>query len=133
MSKKDKKNKEKKEKRMSGKFNEKTIHISEGNSRQYLHGVYVSGGGFGNFKGIVSKINKDKGILFKCLYVEYMQGDGSFVKGKEDHIWTYDTKPFEDSGVKVGDKVSFSGLVYAYKRQNGSRDYGIKALEKGEI
>ncbi|MCM1175475.1 MAG: hypothetical protein NC341_10545 [Blautia sp.] len=99
--------------------------------RKYLQWYYAEGGynaAFGEFKGRIIKINR-RGILFKRLYVDFMEGDGTYVKGKEDHIWVFDKRPFFKARVKVGDCVSFTGKVYAYRRQDESIDFSLKDCE----
>ena len=101
------------------------------NYRHYLQGAYAFGGGYGDFKGEVLSYEKSKGYLFKYLFVSFMEGDGTIVDGKEDHVWVYNSSPLKEAGIKKGDKVSFSGTVYAYRRmdEERTRDYGIKNLE----
>lgn len=117
--------------KMSGEFEETFVELSDGDYRHYLQGAYGFGGGYGDFKGHVISISKQR-ALFDHLFVEFMQNDGSIVDGKEEHVWVYDPQPFIDAGIKAGDKVSFFGKVYAYKRKDGSRDYGIKECENIE-
>ena len=111
---------------MSGEIEENVIHISGDDYRHYLQGAYACGGGYADCKGRVIQIAKDKGYLFKTLYVGFMEHDGSYTDGKEDHVWVYDAEPFKKANIGLGDCVSFTGQVYPYKRRDGSRDYGLK-------
>ena len=118
-------------KKMPGEFELKRINTSmQENSRSYFL-WYIAGGGsntaFGDFKGKVIQIEKDKGILFKEIYVEFDEMDGSVVKGKEDHVWIFDCQEFLKMGIQVGDCVKFNALAYAYKRQDGTIDFALKA------
>lgn len=113
-------------KRMPGEIEETVVHISSDNYRHYLQGAYALGGRYADCKGRVIGFKKGKGYLFKSLYVGFMECAGDYIEGEEDHVWVYDAKPFIEKGVKLGDNVSFTGIVYPYKRQDGSRDYGLK-------
>ena len=118
------------ERKMPGEISLKTIEIGL-DCRKYLQWYYAVGGynaAFGEFKGRIAKIDK-KGILFKRLYIDFMEMDGNYVTGKEDHIWIFDKKPFFKAGIKVYDRVSFTGKVYAYKRQDKSIDFSLKDCE----
>lgn len=102
------------------------------NYRGYLHWYYMVGGSetaFGDFKGKVI-IKNPKGILFKRLYIDFIEMDGSCVEGKEDHIWIYDKKPFIKAGIQVNDCVSFTGKAYAYRRQDNSVDFSLKDCQR---
>ena len=112
------------ERKMPGEISLKTIEIGL-DCRKYLQWYYAVGGynaAFGDFKGRIAKIDK-RGILFKRLYIDFMEMDGNYVTGKEDHIWIFDKKPFFKAGIKIYDRVSFTGKVYAYKRQDKSIDF----------
>ncbi len=114
---------------------QKVINIGKDECRTYLQHYYAIGGSdcaFGTFKGRVAKIVENKEYLFKKLYVEFDDGP-DIVEGKEDHIWIYDAKPFEEMGVKVGDCVAFTALAYAYRRQDGTEDYSLKSPSEIEI
>lgn len=116
------------EKKMPGEIEETVIKIGTGECRQYLQWCYATGG-YGDFKGKVDRIEHGKGVLFKYIDVEFFDSD-DVIKGKEDHVWTFDAKKFTDKGVKCGDLVAFSGKVYAYKRmKDDTRDYAIKEFE----
>lgn len=116
--------------KISGKISLKTIELGL-DCRKYLQWYYAVGGhdsAFGDFKGRIIKIDR-RGILFKRLYINFMEMDGNYVTGKEDHIWIFDKRPFFRARVKVNDCVSFTGKVYAYKRQDGSMDFSLKDCE----
>ena len=134
MAKKKKKAEKSEIKRMPGEFDEQMVEISDGDYRHYLQGAYAFGG-YGDFKGEVLRYEKSKGYLFKYLFVSFMEWDGNIIDGKEDHVWVYDCASLKEAGVKSGDKVSFSGTVYAYHRMDKehTRDYGIKNLENIKI
>ena len=88
--------------------------------------------GYADFKGIVSKYNKEKKrIMFNRLYFEY--GGLEIYEGKEDHvnIWLSDKefKNTESKNLEIGDAISFSGEVYAYIRKNGTADFGVKNIQ----
>ena len=130
-----KKTKEKKavkSKRMPRKIAPDYIGCETEGQRKSLAYYYAIGGkeyAFGEFKGRVLQIVKGKGILFKRIYVKFDDCYGldiHTVEDVEDHVWVYDVKPFLDKGIKVNDCVSFSALVYAYKRQDGTSDYALK-------
>ena len=126
------KKKNSKEKKMPGEFKERVVVLGNDNYRRYLQGTYgYALGSLGEFKGKVLIFEEAK-ILFKYLDVCFELGDGSFIEGKEDHVWIYDTKPFREAGIHAGDCVSFTGEVYAYKRADNSRDYGIKNCDNIE-
>lgn len=117
-------------KKMPGEFELKRINTSmQENARTYFLWYIAEGGNnvaFGDFKGKVLQINKNKGVLFKNIYIEFFTHDGSVVKGKENHVWFFDCQEFLYNDIKVGDCVKFTALAYAYKRQNGSIDFGLK-------
>lgn len=111
----------------------KTIHIGA-ECRKYLQWYYAEGGNsvaHGDFCGKVTKID-GRGLLFKRLYVEFFDGGLDCIEGKEDHIWIYNPEPFLKKKIKVGDCVAFTGLVYAYKRNNDSIDFSLKQCEEIE-
>lgn len=118
-------------KKMPGEFELTRIDTSmQENARSYFLWYIAEGGNnvaFGDFKGKVIKIEKDKGILFKEIFVEFDEGCGDVVNGKEDHVWIFDCQEFLNMGIQVGDCVKFNALAYAYKRQDGSIDFGLKA------
>lgn len=118
-------------KKMPGEFELTRIDTSmQENARGYFLWYIAEGGNnvaFGDFKGKVLKIEKDKGILFKEIFVEFDEGCGDVVNGKEDHVWIFDCQEFLNMGIQVGDCVKFNALAYAYKRQDGSIDFGLKA------
>ena len=60
---------------------------------------------------------------------DFFEMDGSYIKGREDHIWIFDKEPFIKAGIKVKDCVSFTGKAYAYKRHDNSIDFSIKECE----
>lgn len=110
------------------------IHIGM-DCRTYLQWYYAEGGdsvAHGDFKGRVEKID-NRGILFKRLYIEFFDQGWDGIEGKEDHIWIYDKEPFIKKKVKVGDCVAFTGLAYAYKRNDDSIDFSLKECEDIEI
>lgn len=116
---------------MPGEFIPETIHIGM-ECRTSLQHYYTIGGdhyAFGVFKGQVLKIEKNKGYLFKRLSVEF-NDSGCYwdddIQDWEDHVWIYDSKPFKDADIQVGDSVRFTALAYAYKRQDGTEDFGLK-------
>ena len=118
-------------KTMSGEFELDRIDMSmQDNARGYFL-WYISAGGdkvaFGDFKGKVLKIKENEAILFKRIYVSFDEMCGDVVEGKEDHVWIYDADEFFKMGVEVGDCVKFNALAYAYRRKNGSIDFGLKA------
>lgn len=118
-------------KTMPGEFELDRIDMSmQDNARGYFL-WYISAGGdkvaFGDFKGEVLKIKEDEAILFKRIYIEFDEMCGDVVEGKEDHVWIYDADEFFKMGVEVGDCVKFNALAYAYRRKNGSIDFGLKA------
>lgn len=118
-------------KKMPGEFELTKIDTSmQENARSYFLWYIVEGGNnvaFGDFKGKVLKIEKDKGILFKEIFVEFDEGCGDVINGKEDHVWIFDCQEFLNMGIQVGDCVKFNALAYAYKRQDGTIDFGLKA------
>lgn len=117
-------------KKISGEVNLTVIELGL-DCRKYLQWYYAVGGGnaaFGDFKGKIVLMNK-RGILFKRLYIDFFEMDGTYVKGKEDHIWIFDKEPFIKVGIKAKDCVSFTGKAYAYKRQNNSIDFSLKECE----
>lgn len=116
--------------KITGEISLKTIELGL-DCRKYLQWYYAAGGNsaaFGDFKGRIIKINR-RGILFKRLYIDFMEMDENYVTGKEDHIWIFDKRPFFKAKVKVNDCVSFTGKAYAYKRQNKSIDFSLKDCE----
>lgn len=120
-----------KNKKMPGEFELTRIDTSmQENARSYFLWYIAEGGNnvaFGDFKGKVLKIKKNKGILFKEIFVEFDEGCGDVINGKEDHVWIFDCQEFLNMGIQVGDCVKFNALAYAYKRQDGSIDFGLKA------
>ena len=118
----------KKIKNMPGEFKLDRIDMSlQENARGYFLWYIAEGGdsvAFGDFNGKVLKIEKDKGILFKEIFVEFDERCGDVVKGKEDHVWIFDCQEFLNMGIQVGDCVKFNALAYAYKRQNKTIDFG---------
>lgn len=118
-------------KTMPSEFKLDRINMSmQENARGYFLWYIAEGGdsvAFGDFKGKVLKIEKDKGILFKEIFVEFDERCGDVVEGKEDHVWIFDCQEFLNMGIQVGDCVKFNALAYAYKRQNKTIDFGLKA------
>lgn len=117
-------------KKLPGEIDIKTIELGL-ECRKYLHWYYAVGGNdfaFADFKGKIVLINQ-RGILFKRLYMDFMEMDGNYVEGKEDHIWIYDKAPFMKANIKVKDCVSFTGKVYAYKRKDKSVDFSLKECQ----
>ena len=55
------------------------------------------------------------------------------LEDKEDHVWIYESQPFVNVGIKVGDKVRFSGTVEPYRRKNGNWELGIVGISQVEI
>ncbi len=88
--------------------------------------------GWGEFGGKVLKIIKGKGILFQRLYVGFWENGPEWVEEKENHVWVFDAEGFRRLGVKVGDCVRFDAKVYAYRRKNGTIDFGLKTPENIE-
>lgn len=117
-------------KKLPGEIDIKTIELGS-ECRKYLYWYYAIGGNdfaFGEFKGKIILINQ-KGILFKRLYIDFVEMDGNCVEGKEDHIWIFDKAPFIKVNIKVKDCVSFTGKVYAYKRKDKSIDFSLKECQ----
>ena len=114
----------KKEKKMPGEFEPHRLPLN-GATRDYFQMCYCNAAGYCDCKGQVIKIDK-RGILFKRIYLDWCRHDGIYEKGKEDHVWLLDKKPFIDFGIKEGDKIKFSAVVYAYKRSNGTEDFALK-------
>jgi len=119
-------------KRMPGEIEQEIIHIGM-DCRTSLQHYYACGGkdtAFATFKGQVSQFKSGQGYLFKRLSVEFDDYGWNWddhIASSEDHVWIYDYKPFEEAGIKVGDNVEFTALVYAYKRKDDSEDYALKA------
>jgi hypothetical protein len=118
-------------KRMPGEFKLTVIDMGmQENVRGYFL-WYISEGGdkipFGDFKGKVIQMKKNQGILFKRIFISFSEGNGDEVEGKEDHVWIHDDKEFRKMGIQCGDCVKFNALAYAYKRRNGTIDFGLKA------
>lgn len=123
--------KKKNSKKIPGEINLTVIELGL-DCRKYLQWYYAEGGGnaaFGDFKGRVLLMNQ-RGILFKRLYIDFFEMDGSYIKGREDHIWIFDKEAFIRAGIKVKDCVSFTGKAYAYKRQDKSIDFSVKECEE---
>ena len=122
--------------KMPGEFKPDITAIGIDGCRTAFQGYYAEGGNttpFGTFKGKVIGIDENRGYLIKNLFVEYCDREGTFTQGKEDHVWIYDAKPLSDANIKAGDCISFNALAYAYHRQDGTEDYGLKALSNIEI
>lgn len=62
-----------------------------------------------------------------CFFTEVYFGE--WIEGTEDHIWVYDTKSFLDQDAKVGSCYSFTGVAYAYKRNDGTTDFSLKCID----
>ena len=117
----------KKEKKMPGEFDPHSLPLN-GATRDYFQMCFWNAAGYCDCKGQVIKINK-RGVLFKRIYIDWCRLDGICEKGKEDHVWLLDKKPFIEADVKEGNKIRFSAMVYAYKRSNGTEDFGLKEPE----
>lgn len=52
--------------------------------------------------------------------------NGGAIKGREQHCWIIDTEPFNNANIAVGDRITFSGIPYAYMRMDGSIDFSLK-------
>lgn len=102
--------------------------------RQILAAYYSMGGDkvpYGNFKALVLKGPDNDKLLLKELYVLAVDPiaydiEAGTIEGVEDHVFIYDTKGFITAGVKAGDCVSFSGVVFKYERKDHSIDYSIR-------
>lgn len=100
--------------------------------------VYYEEGGntnpFGEFKGEVIKEERNR-MLFKRIWykIELDDYECTTYEGTEDHVWFVDASAFKEAGVKVGDSVKFNALSYAYRRKDGSSDFGLKCPENIEI
>lgn len=69
-----------------------------------------------DFKGQIEKKSKDN-ICFKRIFVSGMYSDGTFLDGKEDHVWM-SKEGFK--GYEIGDCLSFTAEIYRYlKTSNG--------------
>lgn len=79
----------------------------------------------GNFRGKVLKIDS-RGVLFKNLSVDFGI-NGKTVTGDEDHVWIIDCDEFLKKDININDYVGFNALVYAYRREDGTTDYALKA------
>lgn len=109
--------------------------------RQVLAAYYSMGGDqvpYGSFKARVLSGPKDGKILLKELYVLAVDPmcydmDVGTIEGVEDHVFIYDVAEFISAGVKAGDCVSFSGVVYKYERRDHSIDYSIRECENVQV
>ena len=100
---------------MPGEFKQAEIIIGKDNCRSSLQYYYACGGyqdAFAEFKGEVIQVDKNKGYLFKRLYVCFEDPTGLIEEDKEDHVWIYDAAPFKAKNIKVGDCVSFTAIVF---------------------
>lgn len=117
---------------MPGEFVPKANECIADGKREILE-IYYSIGGyrcpFAKFKGRIAFMTEEEGILFKQIHVE-LQESGELnictIEGVEEQFWVYDTEPFLKADVKEGDYVSFSAIVYAYKREDGTSDFSLK-------
>lgn len=131
-----KKNMRPQDKQLPGEFKQTEIVIGKDNCRSSLQYYYACGGyqaAFAEFKGKVIQIDKNKGYLFKRLYICFEDPTGIIEENKEDHVWIYDAAPFKTKNIKVGDCISFTALVYAYRRQDGTEDYSLKSASEIEV
>lgn len=99
--------------------------------------LYCNGGNenpIGEFKGEILKYEAGR-ILFKKLWLQYDTGtyDDPIVEDQEDHVWMYDIEPFDELDANVGWCFKFKAYVYAYKRQDGTIDFGLKCPEDVEV
>lgn len=107
------------------------------NQRNMFALYYCEGGNtypFGEFTGHAIKVEKHR-ILFQRIWMKYdlMDYECTTREGTEDHVWIYDCKPFKDAGITVGKCCRFNACVYAYKRANGTVDFGLKCPENIEL
>lgn len=103
------------------------VEIMKNNSHNGFKPCYFDAGGFGDFKGEVIEVKKDR-YLFKRIFVEYTYGI-DVCEDKEDHVWIFDIKELKKASIKKGDCVSFLGKIEPYRRKNGSYDLGITNVD----
>jgi len=117
---------------MAGEIDQHVVHIGM-DCRTSLQHYYACGGkdtAFAIFKGQVSQFKTGQGYLFKRLSVEFDDFGYNWddhITASEDHVWIYDYEALKNAGIKVGDNVEFTALVYAYRRKDGSEDYALKS------
>ena len=86
------------------------IMKTSGNKCRHYFELCVYDCSFDDFKGQVEK--KAKGnICFKRVFVSGMYMDGTFLDGKEDHVWMSE-EGFENC--QEGDCFSFTAEIYRY-------------------
>ena len=105
---------------------EKKIDIDKC-SRDGFKNCYYESAGYGEFKGQVSKIKKGR-YLFEKIDVSWEYG-GIYYRSKEEHVWLFETKKLKAHNIKIGDNVSFTGIIKPYTRKNGTVDLGIEEID----
>ena len=80
------------------------------------------------FKGQIEKKSRGN-VCFQKIFVSGMHGDGTFLDGREEHVWMAESG-FEQ--YEVGDCLSFYAEIYRYlKTGNGKAiDYSLRNPEE---
>lgn len=103
------------------------MRLSGNNTRHYFELCFYDCC-FCHFKGQIEKISKEN-ICFRRIFVSGMYPDGTFLDGKEDHVWM---KVIGFENYQVGDCLSFTAEIYRYlKTGNGKAiDFALRNPEE---
>ena len=77
------------------------------------------------FSGVIEKFGKSKVMFDKLLFWDNSAYYDIVEDYMEEHVWVNIDSKKIPKNVHVGDTILFSGIIYLYRRKNGTLDYGI--------